>query len=72
VLARWLPQEKHPRHVEAEPDFGALLRHLRNPRLLATFAIGFNVLFSLVGIFTYITFYLAAPPFRLSTLAAGI
>lgn len=34
---------------------------------MATFAIGFNVLFSLVGIFTYVTFYLAAPPFRLST-----
>jgi predicted MFS family arabinose efflux permease len=26
-----------------------------------------NVLFSLVGVFTYITFYLAAPPFSLST-----
>lgn len=67
VVARWLPDEKHPRHVETEPNLVALLRHLRNPRLLATFAIGFNVLFSLVGIFTYITFYLAAPPFRLST-----
>jgi predicted MFS family arabinose efflux permease len=67
AVARWLPHEKHPRHVETAPDFAALLRHLRNPRLLATFAIGFNVLFSLVGIFTYITFYLAAPPFRLST-----
>jgi MFS transporter, YNFM family, putative membrane transport protein len=43
-----------------------LLRHLRNPQLLVTFAIGVNVLFSLVGIFTYITFYIAAPPFRLS------
>jgi MFS transporter, YNFM family, putative membrane transport protein len=67
VVARWLPHEKHPRHVETEPDFAVLLRHLRNPQLVATFAIGFNVLFSLVGIFTYITFYLAAPPFRLST-----
>lgn len=46
-----------------------MLSHLRNPRLLATFAVGFNVLFSLVGIFTYITFYLADPPFRLSTAA---
>jgi MFS transporter, YNFM family, putative membrane transport protein len=67
IVAWLLPHEKHPRHVETRPDFGALLRHLRNPQLLATYAIGFNVLFSLVGIFTYITFYLAAPPFRLST-----
>jgi MFS transporter, YNFM family, putative membrane transport protein len=73
VVARWLPHERHPRHIHAEAGLGAqilgMLRHLRNPRLIATFAVGFNVLFSLVGIFTYITFYLAAPPFRLSTEA---
>ena len=44
-----------------------MLHHLRNPRLLTTYLVGFNVLFSLVGVFTYITFYLAAPPFSLST-----
>ncbi|MCU1314152.1 MAG: transporter, major facilitator family, partial [Acidobacteriaceae bacterium] len=44
-----------------------MLQHLRNPRLLTTYLVGFNVLFSLVGVFTYITFYLAAPPFSLST-----
>ena len=45
--------------------------HLRNPRLLAAYAVGFNILFSLVGTFTYITFYLAAPPFHLGTVALG-
>ena len=35
----------------------------RSRRLVATFAVGFNVLFSLVGVFTWITFYLSAPPF---------
>jgi predicted MFS family arabinose efflux permease len=39
------------------------------PRLVATFAVGFNVLFSLVAVFTWITFHLAAPPFSLSTTA---
>ena len=39
------------------------------PRLVATFAVGFNVLFSLVAVFTWITFHLAAPPFSLSTAA---
>jgi predicted MFS family arabinose efflux permease len=38
-------------------------------RLIATFAVGFNVLFSLVGVFTWITFHLSAPPFLLSTAA---
>lgn len=44
-----------------------LLRNLRNPRLIVTFGIGFCMLFALVSIFSYITFYLADAPFRLST-----
>ena len=49
-----------------------MLRHLRNPRLLATYAVGFCVLFTLLATFNYINFYLAAPPFRLSTAALGL
>ncbi len=41
----------------------------RNRRLVATFAVGFNVLFSLVGVFTWITFHLSAAPYHLSTAA---
>jgi MFS family permease len=41
----------------------------QNRRLVATFAVGFNVLFSLVGVFTWITFYLSAAPFLLSITA---
>ena len=44
---------------------------LRNRQLLATFAIGFCVLFTQVAMFTYVTFHLAAPPFSLSTVALG-
>ena len=40
-----------------------------NRPLVATFAVGFIVLFSLVGVFTWITFHLSAPPFNLSTTA---
>jgi MFS family permease len=50
---------------------GFMLAHLRNPQLLATYAVGFGVLFAFVGIFTYINFVLAAPPFLLSTQALG-
>ena len=45
--------------------------HLRNPRLLAVCGMGFTVLFGLVGAFTYVSFYLARPPFRLSPAALG-
>lgn len=44
-----------------------ILRNLANPRLRATFGIGFCMLFALVGTFSYITFYLAGPPFGLTT-----
>ena len=48
-----------------------MLRHLANPNLLATFAVGFGVLFNFVALFTYLSFYLAAPPFGLSAAALG-
>jgi YNFM family putative membrane transporter len=38
---------------------------------LATFVVGFCVLFSLVATFTYVTFYLADPPFGLRPAALG-
>lgn len=41
--------------------------NLRNPRLLATFLIGFCMLFTLISTFNFVTFYLAAKPFLLST-----
>ncbi|PSH03371.1 MAG: MFS transporter [Acidobacteria bacterium] len=64
LLWRWLPPDSPlPASAGRETNF---TRHLRNPQLLATYAVGFNVLFTLVGTFTYITFYLAAPPFGLS------
>jgi MFS transporter, YNFM family, putative membrane transport protein len=44
-----------------------MLKHRRNPRLTATYTVGFGILFVLVSTFTYITFYLADPPFNLST-----
>lgn len=60
-------------HFVRQRAFAAALRdfqrHLRNPRLLATYAVGFNVLFSLVGTFTYVTYYLHGQPFNLSTAA---
>jgi MFS family permease len=49
----------------------AVREHLQNPFLAATYAVGFCVLLSLVATFTYLTFYLAAPPFNLEPAALG-
>ena len=48
-----------------------MLRHLRNPRLLATYAVGFGTLFNFIALFTYVNFLLAAPPFNLSPTLLG-
>jgi YNFM family putative membrane transporter len=63
-LWRWLPHDS-PLPAGADQKTN-IARHFRNPQLLATFAVGFNVFFSLIATFTYVTFYLAAPPFMLS------
>ncbi|MGA3343823.1 MAG: MFS transporter [Terracidiphilus sp.] len=78
AVAAWLPRGRRrapPTNSGmrfAFPD-AAMLRKFRTlfwrRRLVATFAVGFNVLFSLVGVFTWITFHLAAAPFSLSTAA---
>lgn len=44
-----------------------IVANLRNPRLLATFLIGFCMLFTLISTFNFVTFYLAAKPFLLTT-----
>ena len=48
-----------------------MLGHLRNPRLLAIYAVGFGTLFNFVALFTYVSFLLAAPPFNLSPTLLG-
>jgi predicted MFS family arabinose efflux permease len=73
AIRAWLPAGR--RFVGARRTGSAvapMLRHLRNPRLVATYAVGFCVMFSLLATFTYINFYLAAPPFLLSTSALGL
>ncbi|HXP86141.1 MAG TPA: MFS transporter [Bryobacteraceae bacterium] len=73
AIARWLPPEKrfhHRAHTE-HSGWAAAREHLRNKPLLATFAVGFCVLFSMVATFTYVTFYLADPPFGLRPAALG-
>lgn len=70
---RWLPAgNAAPRSADAVGLLVTLLRHLRNRRLLAVYAVGFNLLFFFVATLTYVTFYLAEPPFRLSTAALSL
>ena len=74
AVAAWLPRGRPRGASQANagklPAFPYQVQALfRRRSLVTTFAVGFNSLFSLVGVFTWITFRLAAAPFRLSTTA---
>ncbi len=66
-----------PREEKFKPLYGigralkSFPMHLSNPRLLATDAVGFGVLFSLVASFTFINFRLAAAPYLMGPAALG-
>jgi predicted MFS family arabinose efflux permease len=70
ATAYFLPPSRHflPRRGPSGRRPGWHLP-LLEPRLLATLAVGFAVLFSLVAPFTYVVFYLSAPPFSLGPTA---
>ena len=72
AVALWflLPPEPRGKAVAVRPPAHPL-QLFRNRRLVATFGVGFCVLFTQVAMFTYVTFLLAAPPFGLSTVALG-
>ncbi|HET9599396.1 MAG TPA: MFS transporter, partial [Anaeromyxobacteraceae bacterium] len=70
LTRRWLPADAPaPRAAPGLAALRALPAELRNARLAATLLAGFNVLFGQVAMFTYVTFFLAAPPFRLGASA---
>ena len=71
-VALILPRERNFVRAEGLRHSARLaLGHLFDPPIVATFVMGFAVLFSFVAAFTYVNFYLAAPPFELSTSALG-
>lgn len=73
AVAILLPREKS--FVRSE-GFAAsarqMLRHFRNPQLIATYAVGFGVLFNFIATFTFVNFHLAAPPYNFSATLLGL
>jgi predicted MFS family arabinose efflux permease len=72
IVAVMLPRERRfvaSEGIRASAQY--MLRHLRDRRLLATYAIGFGVLFNFIATFTYVSFHLAAPPYRFSPTLLG-
>jgi predicted MFS family arabinose efflux permease len=47
-------------------------KHLRNPPLVASFGIGFCILFAFIGTFTYVNFVLVREPLSLGSMELGL
>ncbi len=73
AMATMLPRErKFVRSKGLLASGKQMLRHFRNPQLVATYAVGFGVLFNFIATFTYISFRLAAAPYNFSPSALGL
>ena len=65
------PERKFVRSEGLLASGRQMLAHFRNGQLVATYAVGFGVLFNFICTFTYISFHLAAPPYNLSASWLG-
>jgi YNFM family putative membrane transporter len=81
LIQRTLPAERvfrpgiSARNTAGETGPGILqagIAHLINGRLFATFVVGFCVLSTMLDLFTYAAFHLAAPPYSLQPGALGL
>jgi MFS transporter, YNFM family, putative membrane transport protein len=72
IVTAALPRERgFVRSAGLRASVGQMLGHLRNPRLLAIFAVGFGVLFNFIATFTYVSFHLARPPYNFTPMLLG-
>jgi MFS transporter, YNFM family, putative membrane transport protein len=72
IVATMLPREtKFVRASDMRASLRQMVAHLGNPKLLATYAVGFGVLFNFIAVFTYMSFHLAGPPFNRSAAFIG-
>jgi YNFM family putative membrane transporter len=52
--------------------YAGMLAHLRSPRLVGGFAVGFSLFFAFMAVFTYLPFYVEQPPFGFSPGEVGL
>ena len=72
-MHRYLPpSSRFSSSMSFRESYAGLLGHMRNRRIVGACILGFLLFFTFMGIFTYITFHLSAPPFSLSTTALGL
>jgi len=72
TIARCLPAEQRFRPTLGwRGSLEGFRDQFANPQVMATCAVGFSVLFSMVGAFTFVTLYLAGPLYGMGPAALG-
>ncbi len=66
AMARNLPASPRSTGLSVRHAFREMARHLENRRIVGGLVIGFCVFFGFIAVFTYLPYYLTAPPFGLS------
>jgi YNFM family putative membrane transporter len=72
VLVMWRLLPEAPTPPRAQPRRAALAAHLRNQPLMVPTVCAATLFFSFVGVFSYVTFRLQAPPFGFGTEVASL
>jgi len=68
-----LPESKNftPRKFEVSKLLKSMINHIKNPRLLCLYAIGFLIMGSFVSLYNFIGYQLLEPPYSLSQVLVG-
>jgi predicted MFS family arabinose efflux permease len=73
LLWALLPRSSHVRSaINQTSIITPIKKHLADSRLRGAFAVGFLILFGFIGVFTYVNFRLADPPFNMSPAVLGL
>ncbi|HOV78922.1 MAG TPA: MFS transporter [Bacillota bacterium] len=73
LILRFLPASKNfKRNTGLFDSYSGMFNHFKNRRLVGAFIIAFALFFTFTGSFSYVTFYLSAPPFNLSTVVLSL
>lgn len=67
LMARALPVAVTSERARWSSAYGSMVLHVRNRRLVGAFVVGASLFFAFIGVFTYLPYYLTAPPFNLPT-----
>ncbi len=67
LMARMLPAAASTGSAPWNAAYRGMLLHFRNRRLVGAFVVGAALFFAFIGVFTYLPYYLSAPPFSLPT-----